>query len=472
MVGPNYTPPENTIPDVWSFQSETESIDTPLIAWWESLNDAQLSRYIEQAAENNYDLLTAESNILQARAMRQITASSFYPQIGADVNATRTYFSKNGPVFAIGPSTGSAPGTVSQSTGLPFNVQAPQTQNLYNALFDAIWEIDLFGKIRRSVEAADALIGSAIENRNDVLITVLAEVARNYVDVRGNQSLQALISQNIELLEKKKVIVEKQFACGYVSQIDYQNLLSQLAEEKSLLPDLDAQIHRGIYTLSILTGALPEALLDEMKGPQPLPQTPMQVAVGIRSDLLRRRPDIRLAERNLAAATANVGVAVASFFPTITLFGDGGLQSLMLNNLFTLGSRTWAFGGDATMPIFEGGKIVGQLHLSQAAQAAQAATYQQTVLSALQETESALIAYTQQLDTTQFLLESETANANLVQLSDSRHQAGLINLINVLDTKRQLNEVQQSVVRSQLLSLTNLITLYKALGGGWQTEES
>ena len=182
-VGPDYEPPANEVGTEWDGLKDASiaSSDEPLIEWWQVFNDELLTKYISLAAEHNQDVLTATANVLQAKALRQMSASSFYPQIGLDVNATRTYFSKNGPVFAIGPSVGNVPGTISQNTGLPFDVQVPQTQNLYNTLFDIAWEIDVFGKTRRTVEAADAAVGSAIEARNDTLLSVMAEIARNYI---------------------------------------------------------------------------------------------------------------------------------------------------------------------------------------------------------------------------------------------------------------------------------------------------
>ena len=469
-VGPNYTPPEDEVAEAWATEPENIQVSTEaaLVEWWKVFEDPLLNKYIEVAAEYNNDVLTAESNILQARAMRQIAASSFFPQIGADVNATKTYFSKNGPIFAIGPSVGNVPGTISPATGLPFAAQVPQIQNLYNALFDVSWEIDLFGKTRRTVEAADAVIGRTIEQRNDVLISVMAEIARNYIDVRALQKRSELLEENIAILEQKELIVTQQLKAGYVSRLDYENIEAQLAEQRALLPDVKAQIYRGIYTLSILTGAVPEALVEEMIEPQPLPSVPETIIVGLRSDLLRRRPDIRRAERDLAASSANIGVAVASFFPTITLIGDGGLQSLMIKNLFTLGSKTWALGGDINMPIFEGGRLTGNLKAKRAENAAAAHIYQQTVLSALEEAESALTAYSQDLAKVQERIEAEKSYENLVVLSEARFSKGLTSKVNFLDTERQLNDSEQNLLSSRTSSLLDLISLYKALGGGWE----
>lgn len=358
-VGPNYHAPDDDVSAEWSSRKVVcVSEAAPMTAWWKAFDDPLLDKYIEKAAENNYDLRTAEANVLQARALRQVSASSFYPKVGADFNATKLHFSKNGLIFGSAPAAAAAGGAAAPSP--------PATQNLFSALFDATWEIDIFGKTRRSVEAADANIGSAIEQRNDVLITVLAEIARNYMEVRANQKLAQLVEENIALLEQQEAIIAKQFETGYVGLINVETIEATLSTERSLLPDLKAKVYRGIYALSVLTGEVPEALVDEMIVPQCLPVPPQQIAVGLRSDLLRRRPDVRKAERQLAAATANVGVAVASFFPSFLLYGLGGLQSVKFNKLFEGSSNFWLFGGNADIPIFQGEKssaITGRIRL-------------------------------------------------------------------------------------------------------------
>lgn len=466
-VGPNYQPPENAVTNAWA--SGDPSDESPVVIdWWNVFEDALLSKYVEMAEKCNFDVLTAESHILQARALRQVAASSFFPHIGVDVNATKTYFSKNGPVFESRLGAGALPGAVSPGTGLTFQPQVPQMQSLYNALFDASWEIDLFGKTRRMVEAADAIIGRTIEERNDTLISVMAEVARNYIEVRSFQKKEELIQENIRLLEQRRAVVEKQFAAGYVSRLDDKQAEAQLSDEKALLPDIKAQIHRCIYALSVLVGSTPETLLDELLIHKALPQIPDQIAVGLRSDLLRRRPDIRRAERDLAAATAHEGVAVAAFFPTITLIGDGGLQSLALKNLFSLGSRTWGIGGDILMPIFEGGKLRGNLKAKRAETAATFQTYQQTVLSALEETESNLMLYTQDLETVSNRKTAADHYQEISVLSQKRYDKGLTSVLEFIAAERELNSAQQAVLESETASLLDLVSLYKSLGGGWE----
>ncbi len=463
-VGPQYKPPENTVTDEWSsIGGAAVSTDELLVDWWKIFKDPILDSYMEQAALHNNDILSAEANILQARAMRKIKASSFYPHIDADVNGTKTYFSKNGPIFYE-----TVQGVSSPTTGLPFGVEIPQIQNLFNALFDASWEIDLFGKTRRHVEAAQALIESAIAQRDDTLISIMAEIARNYIEVRSFQRKEELVKENITILKKKASIIKKQLEAGYVNQLDKEKIQAMLADEEALLPDIEAEIYRGIYLLSILIGRPPEALIEELSPHQSLPNIPKMIGIGVRSELLRRRPDIRQSERQLAAATANIGVAIASFFPSLTLLGDGGFQSLKIGNLFTSMSKTGALGGDLTLPIFRGGHLFGNLRSSQSAAYMATYQYQQTVLKALQEAESALIGYREAIKTASHYQTARYRNQNLVMLSEERYEKGVSPLMEVLDRERELLLSEQTLLNSDTMTLINLITLYKTLGGGWE----
>jgi multidrug efflux system outer membrane protein len=462
-VGPNYRTPPNSVSETWI--SEPENSDEPLVKWWDVFNDELLSKYIEEAARHNNDVLTATSNILQAKAMRQMVASAFFPQIGADVNATRTYFSKNGPVIA----GADVAGVDSTPSTIPFNLQFPQLQNLYNAVLDAIWEIDIWGKTRRQLESATAFVGEKIEIRNDVLISVMAEIANNYMELRGLQRETQLIEENIRLLEAEYFVIHRQYEVGYVSRIDDENIQAILATERAKLPELVAEIHRNIYTISILTGAVPETLLAELIVPKQLPKVPENVAVGLRSELLLRRPDIRKVERELAAATADVGVAVASFFPSLVLMGDGGFQSLLLNNLFSLASKTWSIGGDFNLPIFQGGKLIGNLKAKRAKVEAVAHAYQETVLKALQETESAITTYNQDFKIIQEKTTAKNRYQDLTCLSSARYTKGLVSLLALLESERRHNQSEQDLLRTSTKALLDTIFLYKALGGGWQS---
>lgn len=468
MVGPNYKSPENCVSGDWNPTPGSAelsfSTENPPTAWWKVFQDPLLDKYIEMAATCNKEILTAEANILQARALRLVAASSLFPQVEANVNATKTYFSKNGPVFA-GPSFTAGPNA---NTGLPFTIQTPQIQNLFNALFDASWELDLFGKTRRGVQAAQATYERTIEQRNDLLISVLAEVARNYMEVRSFQMQAKLLRQTIRLTEKENKVIQKRKNTGYDNQLDVERTNADLALARAQLPDVIANLYKGIYTLSILTGNPPETLLEELLPMQYLPKRPEHLAVGLKSDLLRRRPDVRAAERNLAVATANLGVAVAAFFPSVVMTADGGFQSLMVRNWFEAASRTWDIGGNLGLPIFQGGNLVGNLRASRAAESAAGYRYQQTVLSALQEAESALITYQEDCAVTKQFAVATEKTGNLVKLNSDRYTKGLVSVTDLIDSKRQLVNAQENQLNSDRNALLDLIALYKALGGGWQ----
>jgi len=471
MVGPRYKTPQNNVPESWQGAAHDKdtpfSTEEPLSAWWDVFEDPLLSKYIRTLATRNKDVLIAEASILQARALRKVSAANLFPQVIADLNATKTYFSKNGPVFAIGQATGNPQDTTSPVTGLPFQLQVPQTQPLYNALFDASWEIDLFGKTRRGVEAADAYIGSAIERRNDLLISSMAELASTYMEIRAAQRRAQLAEKNIHLLEEIARIIHYNVEKGLDNSLDEEALLAELAQARAALPHFYASIYQGIYALSFLTGDLPETHLEEMLPYQKLPPLPPSIAVGLRSDLLRRRPDVREKERELAAATALVGVAVASFFPTVTLLGDAGLQSLHLKNLFEAASKTWAVGGDIAIPVFQGGQLVGNLRASRAAAEAATLSYQQTVLKALGESETALIFYSQDLKVLSNEKQSVQHTHTFVRLSKERYLKGLVNKIDFLQSQRELVRATDSFVEQKKEALVHLIALYKALGGGY-----
>jgi outer membrane protein, multidrug efflux system len=466
-VGPNYCPPEICLSESFTVEDLQEEVaipDQPLVSWWEVFCDPLLCDTIIKAARCNNTVAIAEANILQARALRTVAASDLFPHVGADLNATKTFFSKNGPLFVGQSLTGGA----SQTTGLPFQIQIPQTQNLYNALLDFSWEIDLFGKVRRGVEAADARICSSIAVRDGVLLSVFAEVATNYLELRRLQESGLLLEEQIALLEEKRSIETQRHTKGLTNLLEVETIEAQLAQAQAQLPQTEAKIYQAIFALSVLVGECPEALLEQLLPYCPLPELPRQVAVGLRSDLLRRRPDVRAAERDLAAATADVGVAVASFYPSISLGGVLGLQSLKLANLFTGRSKTWSVGGDILMPLFQGGNLVGNLRATEAALVATCYAYQETVLRALEEAESSLTHFQKDLESTDWLGTSVEKEGSLAALTTQRHTQGLVNTLDVIDRELKLNQAKQLELESRGLSFKDLILLYKALGGGWE----
>jgi NodT family efflux transporter outer membrane factor (OMF) lipoprotein len=426
------------------------------------LNDPLLTQYIEQAACYNNTLLIAKTTILEAMALRQMVASQLFPQLGMSFTSSRTYFSKNGPVFATGvDQTSSVP-------GFPFELQVPQIQNIFTALLNASWTIDLFGKVRREIEAVDALIGSAIDNKNDVLLTIIAEVAQNYIALRNAQQQGVLVEESITLLEEELQIAQTRFTKGLTNVLTVELVEAQLSDLKSTLPTICSQIYQYIYALSVLTGSTPETLLCDLLPIRPLPCPPCGIACGLRSDLLRRRPDVRFAERLLAAATANIGVSIASFFPSISLSGNIGFQSIHLHNLFQAGSKTWSIGEVVQMPLFQGGRLIGNLHLSEALAMTAGYRYQQAVLTALQEVEGALVAYVQDEKRESYLRHSVESYELYTSHVQDRFAKGLVGATEVIESRRELNTAQQNHLASMTSLVEGFITLYKALGGGWE----
>ncbi len=450
-VGPNYQPPENAIGDEWQKTEADEPFNSsdPQTTWWKVFDDPLLDKYIEAAVLSNNELLRAEAAICEARALRQVAASKLFPQISADLSAFRVDFSKN--LFNLFP--------------------LPPLFNLFNALFDASWEIDLFGKTRRTIELADAHIGSVMEDRNDLLVSTLAEIARNYMELRSFQKRSELTRRNIDLLESSAEIVRMQFHVGTANKLDLERIEASLDSARASLPDTHAQIYRNIYAISILTGEMPDTLVDELLPTQPLPRPPEEVAIGLRSDLLRRRPDVRRAERQLAEATAGVGIAVASFYPSFTLLGAAGVESTQLKKLFRGSSRTWAYGGNMDLPVFQGGKLVGTLHIAKAELCMAGYQYQNTILNALQDAEGSLVTYSDDLISAKLMRENADRINEVTKLTASRYEAGLVSLLVFLKSEQESVTADLNLLDSDTTALIDLVSLYKALGGGWQSEE-
>lgn len=457
-VGPNYVPPQTPICDQW-MAPDADLNDDPEVEWWNKLNDPLLTKLINSAVVFNKDLKVAEANVVQARAMITVTASDLFPKIAADLTALHTHLSRNGFVDLI-----------SQPDIVPVQMPSiPQNINVYSALLDASWEIDIFGKTRRAIENSRATYEAVIEQRNAILISIEAEVARDYINLRSSQKNWELINNNIALLERNVTLMRNRLKSGLVNNLDLQRLEAELAVAIATRPPIVAQIYQYIYAISVLTGMPPETLLCELIQPQALPEPPCELELGVRSDLLRRRPDIRRAERDLAAATANIGVAVANFFPSVTLRGFFGLQSVKLHNLFKPDSKTWLDMGTVNIPIFQGGLLIGNLRATEAATVAAAFAYQQAVLTALEEAESALVGYTQGQIAVQQQQDAVNRVREVSRLSNNRLQGGLINLTDWLDSERQLISSEQSLLTSQTNVLLDFIRLYKALGGGWES---
>ena len=453
MVGPNYRPPKTEMPPQWvEISTEDFSMQSKgIIHWWTLFDDSELNSLIDRAVRFNLDLNLAEARVREARALRGVVTADLYPDINAQADYTRSRRSEN---------------TVAGGAGAFGGAFAEQ--DLYDASFDSIWELDIFGRTRRAVEAAEADIGASIYNYQDVMVTVVSEVARNYMVVRGSQRRIEIAYQNIERQKQSVELTRARFEAGLGSKLEVAQAEGLLASTQAQIPIMQTTLRQAIYSLSVLLGREPDALLKELSRPEPLPAPPVEVPVGLPSELLRRRPDIRSAERQLAAATARIGVAVADLFPSFSLTGVLGLQSTSFSDLFATGSRYWSAGPTVVWPIFQGGRIRSNIRVQDARQAQALVFYRQTVLTALQDVENALVAYSRQQLRYRFLLETVDADRRAVDISKELYKQGLVDFLNVLSSETSLYQSEEQLVLSEQALLTDLVALYKALGGGWE----
>ncbi|GAB4227552.1 MAG: efflux transporter outer membrane subunit [Chlamydiales bacterium] len=457
MVGPNYYPP-CIEEQVW-FEPETDNVnDEPIVIdWWNTFQDPILTALIEDVIRGNLSLKIAQERILEARALRGIAFAPLFPWIGANASYTTFQDSLNSP--------GGEPFFVAQGI-------AERRNEVYDANFDAFWELDIFGGKRRALQAANARLGSSIASKRDVLLSAIAETARNYFELRGFQKRLYLLNKNATLQENTLDLVKKKNAIGLAREVDVTRAKALLENTRSQIPDLEADLQATSYRISVLTGRDPLALNTFLKEERPLLIPEDVIPIGLRSDVLRRRPDVQFAEREFAAATADIGVAIAKLFPSFTLTGDYGFLSAgTLGNLFTPRSETWIFNGLIHFPIFEGGRLLANVHLQQALQSQAGIEYCRTILLALEDAEGAIIRYSKERETRQRRQEEVKAAKKSVQLLRSLYQKGLTDFLDVLLAEREQTSAEDNLAQSETRVLTQLVSLYKSLGGGWESFE-
>tara|TARA_R110002124_G_scaffold149220_1_gene314911 strand:+ start:42397 stop:43797 length:1401 start_codon:yes stop_codon:yes gene_type:complete len=449
-VGPDYKAPSLSFLDRWFSEQADVTSEKPVdTAWWLIFKDPLLEKYIEQAAENNKDLKIALANLRGARALRREQGGAFFPEIGATSSADRTRTS--------GASSSST------STG--------QISNSYDATFDASWELDIFGGNRRSYEAAEARVGKSLAAYQDVMLSTLSEVARNYYEARGLQKRIIITQQNTQLLKESFEVISDRLDAGETSDFDLYRAQGEYQLTHALIPNLEAELKASIYTLSILLGQPPESLLDEMAAVQALPTPPDMVPVGLRSDILRRRPDIRIAERELAASVADIGAETAALFPQFYLTGDVGTQARLFSDIFSGGAGLWSIASMMQWSVFEGGALRARVEVQKEESLAALASYEKAVLEALRDAETALMSYGQELETRQRLANGVESRRKSVALAKELFDAGEQDYLAVVDAERQLIASEDDLIVSESRSITKLIALYTALGGGWDVFE-
>ncbi len=451
-VGPDYRQPEIDPGYGWSIEAE-EQLQAEITTWWKQFKDPVLNRLVEQAVLRNLDIRQAIARVEEARTRYAFTSGEKYPAVGASGSITRRRQSENGP--------------------LPINriPELERDQTIYEIGFDAHWEADLFGGTRRAIEAADARLSEAEELRRDVQITIIAEVVRRYVDLRNAQRELKIRQQLVSTAQQTYDLVQAQLQSGEVAEFKLAqadvSLKSQLAE----LPVITSEIQTSALAIGLLLADLPESQLT-LAEQDSQPFELITVPVGIRADVLRRRPDIRAAERRLAASTAEIGQATAELFPKLLISGSGGFEALSSGNLFETSSQNWFIAPILSWRIFDGGRIKAQIRTQETVTKRLALAYEKKVLEVLSESEQALTRYTFGLESLNRKHETVAAAELNFDYAQSRYEQGEINLLELLDAQESVFTSRVGYTRQHRQAATSLISLYKALGGGWQDDLS
>ncbi|HEX3989438.1 MAG TPA: efflux transporter outer membrane subunit [Verrucomicrobiae bacterium] len=448
-VGPNYHPPKIDAPAQFSNGAQDGfTTNQPVAAWWATFHDAELSKLVEWAATSNLDLRVATANLLEARALRLGAKSDFLPVANGVASYSHNTYSE-AELF-------NAPGGEARR------------QELYDIGFDATWELDFFGRVRRSYAASVADVQAQDNARHDLLISVAAEVARNYFELRGAQGELEVLRRNKDNQAATLDLTKARLDAGGGTELEVAQARAEVNNTLAAIPPVEAAIAHAIHRLGVLTGRQPESLSTELWQSNSLPALPELIAIGDPAQLIRRRPDVRAAERNLAAATQRIGVAVADLFPRVTFNGQIGLQAESFAGLGRPGADANSFGPSITWAALDYGHIRSRIVAAHARTDAQLAQYEKTVLTSLEETENALVDYGRARERREYLAESVKASQAAADLSRSRYDNGATDFLTVLDAERVLLQAQDQFAQTETQTATALIAVYKALGGGWE----
>lgn len=447
-VGPDYKPVKPALAPAWTEKPASAPLSAARTEidrkWWTNFDDPTLNDLVDKALVDNLDVKIALARLKEARAERLGIIAGELPDVTANGSAERTKNSSN---------------TFSPNGAKPFNA--------FNAGFDASWEADIFGG-RRAIEAANATLQATEESAHDVTVSLLGDVASNYIAVRNYQNQIAVAEQNLAAQRDTFELTKSRRQAGLVSSIDVAQAAALVHSTESDIPTLRTSMRQSLHSLEILLNKQPGALEALITQVQPVPVSAKEIIAGAPADLLRNRPDIREAERTLAAATATQGVAIAEMYPKISLASMFGLGSSMTSNLLTAGSKTWSLGAGVILPIFDFGRIRADINVADARQEQAFLNYQKTVLNALKEVENALVGYYQEKDRMDSVDKTVRSQTIATRLITERYSKGLISFLDVLVAERSLYTAQIAQAQSRASLSTDLIILYKALGGGWQ----
>ena len=445
-VGPDYVRPDISMPAGWGERADTSLTD--LSQWWTLFGDPTLERLVERALQANHDLRIARARVKEARALVGVAKGALLPDLDASGSYRRFRTSENVPSIT-------GPGRV---------------RNIYSSDLDSAWEIDLFGGRRREVESESAEHEASVELERAVRVSLLGDVGASYVEVRGNQKLMRVFREDVDAARKTLDLVRRRREAGLAAELDVARVETELGTVESRVPPIEAAVWQGIHRLGVLLGQEPRALAEEISPEGPIPVAPPEVVVGLPSELLSRRPDLRAAERRLAASTARVGVATADLYPKFSLTAAFGLESLVVGDFSSAASRAWTLGPFVRWPLFSGGRLRARIRAVDARVEEALASYERAVLIALEEVEDALVAYLREWDRHKSLEGAVAEGRRAVEFASNLYENGLVNLLDVLDARRTLYEAEAELARSDTAVSLNLVFLYKALGGGWRPD--
>ena len=458
-VGPDFQPPVVASPSVWA--PELGGVPSRTVAtavdptWWRSFDDPVLTSLVTRLATQNLDLKSAAERIMQGRAQTRVAAAQGLPQISGRSSYKRERQSPTGFVSLVEP----APG-------------APIEYDLFQNGLDSSWELDLFGRVRRAVEAADARTLSSVESRHGIALAALADLAQDYLQLRGVQAQLGIAERNLGLVEQNAKLVRNRVANGVANALDMAQAQAQLATVASTVPPLRTRQAALINAIGFLLAEPPRALEAELRPRAALPGVPAIVPIGVPGALVRRRPDVRQAEAELHAATADTGVAVANFYPDITLVGSFNLEGLRLRDAFSLPSRAFTVGPSISLPIFQGGRLRGELQLRKSQQREAGIAFQRTVLQAWQEVDNALTAYAEAQRRQAQLAMAVKQNEIALRAARQQYTEGAADFLNVNSAQSQLLQTQNDLATIATEITTDLVALYRALGGGWEIADA
>jgi len=450
-VGPDYTKPEIQMPNQWHNKvvKEIQEDNSDLQTWWLLFDDPLLTSLIERSRKGNLDLQIAYDRIIESRARFGVAAGEYWP----DVDAVGSY-RRSKPSKAEG---------VALST---------DEASFYSNGIDSSWEVDLFGRISRSVESAKASLEASEEDYRDVLVSLYSQVAQNYIDLRTQQARIHFAKQNVLAQKKTVELTKKRRESGLVPELDVQQSMLILGSTKSNIPQLYQEEIQIINRLSVLLGRYPSALHEELSTDTTIPKVPDQITSGLPTELLRQRPDIRQAERVLAAQTAEIGVATAALYPSFSLSGTFALEATKRENALDFSSKSWKFGPSVRWNLFDGNRIRSNIKVREALTKQAMTDYEQTILLALEEVENAMIAFEQEKLRLQAIRRTVSSAQKSVELVTELYEKGLTDFQNLLDMQRALTAQQDLLASSEGAVAKNLVRIYVALGGGWSFETS